>query len=44
VDPQELNNLWDDAGHSQTRVELQEFLLDILIETEDRTQPREAFW
>ncbi len=43
-DPRELNNLWNDAGHAQTRVELQEFLLDTLIETEDRTQPREAFW
>lgn len=44
ADPQELHNLWDDPGSAQARVELQEFLLDLLVATEDRSQPREAPW
>jgi arylsulfatase A-like enzyme len=40
ADPQELVNLWDDADHSQERLQLQEMLLDVLVATEDRTQPR----
>ena len=43
-DPDELRNLWDDPEHRQTRADLQELLLDVLVATEDRTQPREAFW
>lgn len=44
VDPQELHNLWDQPEYFQVRVELQEFLLDVLVATEDRSQPREAYW
>ncbi len=44
TDPHELNNLWGDESHVQSRTELQEFLLDVLVATEDRTQPREAHW
>jgi arylsulfatase len=43
-DPQELRNRWDDPAYSSTRVELERFLLDVLVATEDRSQPREAFW
>ena len=44
ADPHELTNLWDDPAHAQTRVRLQEKLLDVLVATEDRSQPREAAW
>ncbi|MDP9363987.1 MAG: sulfatase-like hydrolase/transferase [Chloroflexota bacterium] len=44
ADPDELSNLWDDPAHASVRVELEEFLLDTLVATEDRSQPREAFW
>ncbi|MGH2354939.1 MAG: sulfatase-like hydrolase/transferase, partial [Chloroflexota bacterium] len=44
ADPNELHNLWDDASHRALRAELQELLLDALVATEDRSQPREAYW
>jgi arylsulfatase len=44
IDPQELRNLWDAPSHRQTRTELQELLLDVLVATEDRSQVREAYW
>ncbi len=44
TDPQELSNLWDDPEHRQTRYELQELLLDVLVATEDRSQVRVADW
>ena len=44
ADPDELTNLWADPAHAQTRVELQDYLLDVLVATEDRTPPREALW
>lgn len=44
ADPDELRNLWDDPGHAPVRLALQEKLLDVYVATEDRTQPREAFW
>ncbi|MFF0345776.1 sulfatase [Kribbella sp. NPDC004875] len=40
TDPLELDNLWDDAGHAVERLRLQEMLLDVLVATEDRSQPR----
>ncbi len=43
-DPDELHNLWHDPGHLETRVDLQEQLLDVLVATEDRAEPRKAFW
>jgi arylsulfatase len=43
-DPMELSNLWDDPDHRETRSRLQERLLDVLVATEDRTQPRQASW
>lgn len=44
ADPRELTNLWSDPAHSQAKMELQEFMLDTLVATEDRTQPRDAPW
>jgi arylsulfatase A-like enzyme len=44
ADPQELRNLWDDPARAAVRANLEEFLLDVLVATEDRAQPREAFW
>jgi arylsulfatase A-like enzyme len=44
VDPQELNNLWDDPAHREPRVEMQEYLMDVFAATEDRSQPRIAYW
>lgn len=43
-DPQELINLWDQPEHAQLRAEMTEFTLDVLVATEDRSQPRKAFW
>ena len=40
----ELRNHGHDPGHRATRTELEEFLLDVLVATEDRSQPREALW
>jgi arylsulfatase A-like enzyme len=44
ADPRELRNLWDDPDAATTRIELERALLDVLVATEDRTQPREAYW
>ncbi|WP_206313322.1 sulfatase-like hydrolase/transferase [Streptomyces coryli] len=44
ADPQELVNLWGDPRHAQLRAAMQERLLDVLVATEDRTQPRDAYW
>ncbi|MFG1972530.1 sulfatase [Nonomuraea fuscirosea] len=43
-DPAELDNLWDDPAHVAVRAELQESLLDVLVATEDRSQPRLGDW
>lgn len=43
-DPDELVNLWDDESHARDRVALESTLLDVLVATEDRSQPRDAFW
>ncbi len=44
TDPQELNNLWDEPSSQTTRIDLEHMLLDVLVTTEDRSQPRAAFW
>lgn len=44
VDPQELRNLWDDSASAAVRIELERLLLDVLVASEDRSQPREAHW
>jgi arylsulfatase A-like enzyme len=44
TDPQELHNLWHDPAHAAVRAELEGFLLDTLVATEDRSRTREAFW
>jgi arylsulfatase A-like enzyme len=44
ADPSELVNLWADPGQARTRLRLTELLLDVLVATEDRRQPREANW
>ncbi|TDW22594.1 sulfatase family protein [Kribbella kalugense] len=44
ADPAEQHNLWDDPLHREIRTELQEFLLDVLVATEDRSQDRVADW
>lgn len=43
-DPRELTNLWADPGHAEVRARLTERLLDTMVVTEDRNQPREAHW
>ena len=40
ADPEELDNLWDRPDHVVMRLRLQEMLLDVLVATEDRSQPR----
>ncbi|GAA1485326.1 sulfatase-like hydrolase/transferase [Brachybacterium fresconis] len=44
TDPQELTNLWDEAGQRETRMRLQETLLDVEVATEDRSADRVAVW
>ena len=44
ADPGELHNLWDDPDGRQVRTKLYERLLDVMVATEDRTQPRKAYW
>ena len=44
ADPDELRNLWDDPAHRDTRMGLQQLMLNVLVATEDRSQPREAHW
>ncbi|TWD84698.1 arylsulfatase A-like enzyme [Kribbella amoyensis] len=43
-DPDELTNLWDHPDHLGDRLRLQEHLLDVLVATEDRSQPRLAHY
>jgi len=43
-DPAENQNLWNDPDAAAIRQQLTEQLLDILVGTEDRSAPREAFW
>ncbi len=43
-DRDELDNLWSDPGHRETRVDLAEQLRDVLVATEDRSEPRKVFW
>jgi len=44
ADPHELRNLWDDPAAAGIRIDLERFLLDVLVATEDCSQPREAHW
>lgn len=44
ADPGELENLWDAPAHRGDRASLVEMLADVLVATEDRSQPREANW
>lgn len=44
ADPDELINLWHEGTHRDTRLELQEKLLDVMVATEDRGRPRVAPW
>jgi len=44
ADPQEQRNLWDDPASAALRNDLMAELLDVLVATEDRSQPREAYW
>ncbi len=44
ADPHESRNLWNEPAAAHVRVALQEFLLDALVATEDRSRPREANW
>lgn len=43
-DPKELTNLWGSSSHRDTRLALQEQLLDVIVSTEDRRQTRVADW
>jgi arylsulfatase A-like enzyme len=42
ADPQECTNLWDHDDTRERRLDLQEHLLDVLVATEDRSNPRLA--
>ncbi|SDD99454.1 Arylsulfatase A [Auraticoccus monumenti] len=42
ADPGELTNLWRDPGSAGLRLEMLERLLDVLVATEDRSNPRLA--
>ncbi|TDE90758.1 DUF4976 domain-containing protein [Occultella glacieicola] len=44
ADPDELTNLWDDPTSRATRSALQGKLIDVLVATEDRSNPRLAPW
>jgi choline-sulfatase len=44
ADPTELRNLWDDPAAADTRIALERMLLDVMVATRDRSQPREAHW
>lgn len=44
VDPAEFRNLWDDPASAEIRIVLERLLLDVMVATRDRSQPREAFW
>jgi arylsulfatase A-like enzyme len=44
ADSDELINLWDDPEHAGMRQSMTEFLLDVMVATEDRSQVRKAFW
>lgn len=44
TDPGELTNLWGSAQHAQVRHDMTDFLLDVMVATEERSQPRKAFW
>lgn len=44
TDPDELINLWNSPDHAPIRQSMSELLLDVLVATEDRSQPRTAFW
>lgn len=44
ADPYELDNLWSDPAAHETRMQLQEMLLDVLVATQDRSQERVAYW
>lgn len=43
-DPDELCNLWDEPAAQTDRIALERLLLDVLVATEDRSQPRMAHW
>jgi arylsulfatase A-like enzyme len=44
ADPGELYNLWDDPAHAARKADLLARLMDTLVATEDRTQPRLCDW
>nr|WP_239579070.1 sulfatase-like hydrolase/transferase [Microlunatus panaciterrae] len=44
ADPDELVNHWDDPAYAGERQQMTELLLDVLVATEDRSQPRHAVW
>ncbi len=44
ADPTELRNLWDYPASADIRTSLERMLLDVMVATRDRSQPREAHW
>lgn len=43
ANPNELRPLWDDSAAVSVRIDLERLLLDVLVSTPNRSQPREAF-
>ena len=43
-DPHELHNRWDEPEHAPLRISLERMLLDVMVATRNRSQPREAYW
>lgn len=44
ADPLELTNLWDRPEYSSLRQSMCEYVLDVMVATENRTQERKAFF
>jgi arylsulfatase A-like enzyme len=44
ADPHELRNLWNAPEAAATRIALERMLLDVMVATRDRSQPRDAHW
>lgn len=44
ADPHELDNRWSDPAYAEQHRQLSDLLMDVLVATQDRSQPRDAHW